>query len=45
MEYSDCLTRALPSGSAVEIVSDGGHFLQAEQPEIVLDAILRFVDR
>ena len=45
VEYSDFLTRAMPSGSAVEIVSDGGHFLQAEQPEIVLDAILRFVDR
>ncbi|HEY5842780.1 MAG TPA: alpha/beta hydrolase [Mycobacterium sp.] len=45
VEYSDFLTRALPSGSVVEIVSDGGHFLQVEQPEVVLDAILRFVDR
>ncbi len=42
--YSDFLTRALPSGSVVEIVAEGGHFLQVEQPEVVRDAVLRFVD-
>jgi len=42
--YSDFLTHALPSGSVVEIVAGGGHFLQVEHPEIVRDAVLRFVD-
>ena len=43
--YSDFLTRALPSGSELEIIADGGHFLQVQHPEMVRDAILGFIDR
>jgi pimeloyl-ACP methyl ester carboxylesterase len=41
--YSDFLADALPDGSRVHIVSDGGHFLQVQHPEEVRDAILGHV--
>jgi pimeloyl-ACP methyl ester carboxylesterase len=43
--YSDFLADALPDGSRVHIVSDGGHFLQVEHPEGVCAAIVGHVGR
>lgn len=43
--YSDFLADALPAGSRVHIVSDGGHFLQVQQPEEVRDTVLDYLGR
>jgi pimeloyl-ACP methyl ester carboxylesterase len=41
--YAHWVQRVLPPGSALHTVSDAGHFLQLEQPEVIARHILDFV--
>ncbi len=42
--YADQITEVLPQGSRVLTVASAGHFLQIEQPRVVADAILAYLD-
>ena len=42
--YADQIAEVLPQGSRVLTVASAGHFLQIEQPRVVADAILAYLD-
>ncbi|MCV7155226.1 alpha/beta fold hydrolase [Mycolicibacterium pyrenivorans] len=43
-EYAEQVATVLPSGSRVLTIPSAGHFLQIEQPRVVADAVLDYLD-
>jgi pimeloyl-ACP methyl ester carboxylesterase len=44
-DYTPWIERALPAGSEVALIADGGHFLQLDQPAAVARHIVDFIGR
>jgi pimeloyl-ACP methyl ester carboxylesterase len=42
-DYAHWVEKVLPSGSAVDIMDNAGHFMQLDQPEVVARRILDFI--
>ncbi|HTM83518.1 MAG TPA: alpha/beta hydrolase, partial [Mycobacterium sp.] len=42
-DYAHWVEKVLPSGSAVDIIDNAGHFMQLDQPEVVARRILDFI--